>query len=117
MKRESSGSVLGGIRQIAQGLLFVSEDITAEVMRKFVGAPKVRAVPFVDRLSDHELEIFRRMGQRQKTRIIADALHISIKTVQTHCMHIKEKLGIENATMLVREAVRWVEGECRALVP
>ena len=53
--------------------------------------------------------MFRRIGQGKENRQIADDLHLSLKTVQTHCAHIKEKLGFENATVLMREAVRWVE--------
>lgn len=113
MKRESPGKVIDAIRQVLAGRLFVSEAITSEVMGKFVGAPKVRDEPLVERLSDREMEIFQRMGNGQRTRSIADELHISLKTVQTHCMHIKEKLGIADATMLMREAVRWVENERR----
>jgi DNA-binding NarL/FixJ family response regulator len=113
MKRDSPSKVLEGIRRVAAGRIYVSEAITTEVMAKFVGAPKVQEAPLFERLSDREMEIFRRMGHGQETRSIADDLHISLKTVQTHCMHIKEKLGIANATMLLREAVRWVENERR----
>jgi DNA-binding NarL/FixJ family response regulator len=113
MKRESPGKVIDALRHVLGGRIYVSEAITTEVMAKFVGAPKVQAAHLVERLSDREMEIFRRMGHGQETRSIADELHISLKTVQTHCMHIKEKLGVANATMLMREAVRWVEEERR----
>jgi DNA-binding NarL/FixJ family response regulator len=113
MKRESPSKVIDAIRRVLAGRIFVSETITSEVMGKFVGAPAAGDEPLVDRLSDREIEIFRRMGNGQRTRSIAEELHISLKTVQTHCMHIKEKLGIADATMLMREAVRWVENERR----
>jgi DNA-binding CsgD family transcriptional regulator len=67
----------------------------------------------IQRLSDRELEILRRIGQGQENREIAEALHVSLKTVQTHCAHIKDKLGLTNGTILIREAVRWVESEGR----
>jgi DNA-binding NarL/FixJ family response regulator len=113
MKRESPSKVIDAIRQVLAGRIFVSETITSEVMGKFIGAPVSGGEPLVERLSDREIEIFRRMGNGQRTRSIAEELHISLKTVQTHCMHIKEKLGITDATMLMREAVRWVENERR----
>lgn len=113
MKRESPSKIIDAIRQVISGRIFVSEAITSEVMGKFVGAPTAHDEPLVERLSDREMEIFRKMGNGQRTRTIADELHISLKTVQTHCMHIKEKLGITDATMLMREAVRWVENERR----
>jgi DNA-binding CsgD family transcriptional regulator len=41
------------------------------------------------------------------TRDIAGSLNVSIKTVQAYCARIKQKLQIESATELLREAVRW----------
>jgi DNA-binding CsgD family transcriptional regulator len=40
---------------------------------------------------------------------VAESLHVSMKTVQAHCAHIKEKLRLSNAAELLREAVRWHE--------
>ena len=51
------------------------------------------------------------MGQGRATREIAEALLLSAKTVQAYYVRIKEKLGVTNANELMREAVRWVEGQ------
>jgi DNA-binding NarL/FixJ family response regulator len=112
-KRESTRKVVDGIRQVLQGQLFISATIAAEVMAKLVGAPNLKSGSPIDKLSDREMEIFRRIGMGHETRRIADDLHISLKTVQTHCMHIKDKLGLDSATQLMREAVRWVENDLK----
>jgi DNA-binding CsgD family transcriptional regulator len=62
-------------------------------------------------LSDRELEVFRRLGQGSGTREIASELGLSLPTVQTYCQRIKEKLRLESANELVREAVSWVEDQ------
>jgi DNA-binding NarL/FixJ family response regulator len=111
-KRESTKKVIEGIRLVLQGQLFISSAIASEVMAKMVGAASTPVSP-VDKLSDREMEIFRRIGQGHETRRIAEELHISLKTVQTHCMHIKDKLSLASATQLMREAVRWVENELK----
>jgi DNA-binding NarL/FixJ family response regulator len=67
----------------------------------------------IARLSDRELEVFELMGRGWETRRIAEDLHLSMKTVQAYCARIKEKLGLENATTLLREAVRWVEHQAK----
>jgi DNA-binding CsgD family transcriptional regulator len=36
---------------------------------------------------------------------------LSVKTVETHRAHIKEKLKIKTATELIRAAVEWVNRE------
>jgi DNA-binding CsgD family transcriptional regulator len=61
----------------------------------------------VDALSDRELEVFRLIGEGNGTRQIAVQLHIRQKTVETYRENIKRKLGIANATALVRLATSW----------
>jgi DNA-binding CsgD family transcriptional regulator len=67
----------------------------------------------VETLSDRELEVFRRLGEGQANRLIAEELHLSIKTVQAYCARIKDKLGLANAAELVREAIRWTDQKNR----
>jgi DNA-binding NarL/FixJ family response regulator len=38
-------------------------------------------------------------------------LHLSVKTVQTYCEHLKEKLLLRDGAGLVRFAVQWVEAQ------
>lgn len=114
MKRETSGNVVKAIRQIILGRVFVSDAIASQMAEKFVGLRSQKGLSSVERLSDRELEVFRRMGRGQESRRIAEELHLSLKTIHTHCAHIKEKLGLENITELMREAVRWVEHENRS---
>jgi DNA-binding CsgD family transcriptional regulator len=38
-------------------------------------------------------------------------MNLSIKTVQCYAARVKEKLQLNNASELMREAVRWVDGE------
>jgi DNA-binding CsgD family transcriptional regulator len=40
---------------------------------------------------------------------MARQLRVSVKTVEAHRVHIKEKLQLKTATDLVRYAVRWIE--------
>lgn len=114
MKRETTSNIIRAIREIMAGKIFMSEATASQMAKKFVGIGRNLALSPIERLSNRELEIFQRIGNGQETRIIAQELHLSLKTVQTHCAHIKEKLGLENATALMRAAVQWIEGEKRA---
>jgi len=53
--------------------------------------------------------VFRLIGQGQGTRLIAQRLHLSIKTIESYRAHIKQKLAIESGAALVRRATLWVE--------
>lgn len=59
-------------------------------------------------LSDRELEILELIGKGQEVRDIANELHLSPKTVETHRTHIREKLKLRNARQVARFAVQWV---------
>lgn len=56
-------------------------------------------------LSDRELEIFHAIGRGLGTRTIAEALRVSVKTVETHRQHIKQKLNLRDGCDLQRRAV------------
>ena len=107
MKHETTNKVVEGIRRVLLGQVFVSGKVATQLAGKYVGVRSAPDLSPVGRLSDRELEVFRLIGQGRETRSIAEELNLSIKTVQTHCANIKEKLGLENATELIREAVRW----------
>lgn len=111
MKRETSGRVIEGLRAVLGGKLYVSAAIAADAAEKFLRNRAAASSSPLDILTDREIEVFRMIGNGWENRRIAEDLHLSLKTVQTHCAHIKEKLGLANATVLMREAVRWVESQ------
>jgi len=113
MKRETADRVIEAIYRVLRGKLAVSDTIAARFDEKFGAGRPPPAGPLVERLSDRELEIFERLGAGDDTRSIANSLDISIKTVQAHFANIKAKLELENATELLREAIRWNESHPR----
>ena len=107
MKRETNNNLLAAIRRVTAGGVFLSERVMAMIAEK-MGTPKrLRGESIVDQLSDRELEVFRLMGRGRSTAQIAEEMRISIKTVQAYHARMKEKLGLKNATELLRAAVRW----------
>lgn len=109
MKQEVVDKVMEAIRRIRAGKVFVSERVAAQMLSQVVdGNDPSRDSP-VDALSDRELEIVTMIGNGIPTREIAKRLSISIKTVESHRAHIKDKLSLTNATQLVQWCVRWVE--------
>ena len=65
----------------------------------------------VEQLSDRELEVMALIGGGKATKIIAEQMGISTRTVEAHRAHIKDKLGITDGAELVRYAVQWVESQ------
>jgi DNA-binding NarL/FixJ family response regulator len=113
MKRESTSQVVDAIRQVYSGKIFADPSVLAKLTERLVGRPGAGKGPTDEILSDRELEVFRRLGEGHSTRRIADDLGLGLKTVQTYCTRMKEKLGVADATELMRAAVRWVEDKGR----
>ena len=107
MKEEAPDKLIQAIRRVMSGGVFLSEKMEARVVELFAGGG--RGGSPVDRLSDRELEVFRLLGQGHGTREVAGKLGVSVRTIDAHRAHIKDKLGLRDATELVHQAVRWVE--------
>jgi DNA-binding CsgD family transcriptional regulator len=56
-------------------------------------------------LSAREKEVLRFLADGNPPSQIARSLRLSLKTVQSYCGRLKEKLGSQNMTELIRDAV------------
>lgn len=110
MKQQATEQVLVAIRRILGGEIYVSERMANKMLHVFVGGSPVEHSSPVADLTDRELEVFRLIGEGNGTRQIADALHLSIKTVESYQAHIKEKLLLKNGRELVQRAIQWNVG-------
>lgn len=104
-KQEASRKVIGAIRQVLAGGIYASEKMAGILLGRMAGEPKGDGSP-ADRLSDREMEIFQLLGSGLAVREIAKRLHISVKTVEAHRTHIKEKLNIKTSPELLRYAIQ-----------
>jgi DNA-binding NarL/FixJ family response regulator len=105
MKAEAAKTVMAGIRAVLRGEVYVSEPIAARLANR--GRARAEEVPSarIERLSDRELQVLRCVGTGMSTREIADELFISVKTVEAHREHIKQKLGLVSSGELLRYAI------------
>jgi DNA-binding NarL/FixJ family response regulator len=110
MKQEATEAVLVALRRILNREIYVSERVANKMLRQFIVGSAVTQSPVAD-LSDRELEVFRLIGEGHGTRQIAEALHLSVKTVESYQAHIKEKLSLRSARELVQHAIQWAINE------
>ena len=107
MKRESSRRIVDAVRDVLKGKRFVSDQMAAVFLEKFMDGNVSQDAAMLSRLSDRELEVFNLLGQGLASRKIATSLNLNLKTVQAYCARIKQKLHFTTATELLREATRW----------
>lgn len=106
MKQEATEQVLVALRKIVNGEIYLSERMSSKLMHQLVSGRATDTGSLMERLSDRELEIFGLIGEGRGTRQIAEQLHLSVKTIESHRAHIKEKLNLKNATELVHRAIQ-----------
>ena len=90
------------VETVAAGEIYASPALTALALKRF--AHRENLPQGVDALSDRELAVFSLIAAARRPGEIAKELGISRKTIQTHCEHIKQKLGYANAEELKRGA-------------
>ena len=67
-----------------------------------IGARRERAQRLrgLAELSEREHEVMRLIAEGQPNKLIADALHLSVRTVEVHCARVFDKLGVASAVEL-----------------
>ncbi|MGR3319103.1 MAG: response regulator [Candidatus Anammoxibacter sp.] len=108
MKDQPGEEVLKGIRNLVAGKKFVSEELTERMLDRLVGQKKGKSCSPFELLTNRELEVFSMTGNGRNSKQIAEKLHISVKTVETHHFNIKAKLDLKNVNELIEYAVKWV---------
>ena len=111
MKEEATETVMLAIRKVLNGQIYLSERMAGRLLSRFAdGVPETAGSP-IQSLSDRELEVFELIGRGLSTRQIGEKLHVSIKTIESHREHIKEKLKLDSSRELMRYAMQWLQFE------
>jgi DNA-binding NarL/FixJ family response regulator len=107
MKHEATEAIVRAVRTVAGGGIFVSEPVSARLLRLWVatGAPGDGSP--LDTLSNRELHVLELIGRGLGTRLIAEQLQISVKTVESYRARLKEKMNLRSGIELTRFAMRW----------
>lgn len=117
IKEDAPTQVVSAVRHVLDGRLYLSEEINERLLYRFTHNAAPSTDDSIELLSNRELEVFEAMGRGHETDEIAALLHMGPATVATHRKRIKEKLGVEKLTQLIREAVLWVEGQATETLP
>jgi DNA-binding NarL/FixJ family response regulator len=107
MKQESGPTMMQAIRQVLAGRIYLSEKMSARILENVAGK-RANASP-IERLSDREFEVFQLIARGKSTVQIAEELHLSTKTIESHRANVKEKLDLRTMPELISFASRWVE--------
>jgi DNA-binding NarL/FixJ family response regulator len=103
MKQAASDQLITALRTVLRGETYLSQ-----AMRGRLGGGRSREDEHgAARLSTRELQVIGMMGRGQSSREIAEALSLSVKTIESHRQSIKQKLNLANNAQLVQYALKW----------
>ncbi|HSW19270.1 MAG TPA: response regulator transcription factor [Ramlibacter sp.] len=108
-KDSAPAELAQALRKIAAGGAYVSAEVAQQLA---LGAmPGAEAAAPHEALSSREFEVFQLLAAGVSVTDIAGRLSLSVKTVSTHKANLMHKLGVQNASELVRYAIRHGVGE------
>ncbi len=114
MKRDAPTAIVDALGKILSGQIAVSPAFGEQLIYRMARGNAVGEGSPIDCLSDRELEVLHLVGEGQNSHQIASSLHLSVKTIETHRLHIKEKLGFKSAGEMVRFAMDWYREQSAA---
>ncbi|MEM6785366.1 MAG: response regulator transcription factor [Bacteroidota bacterium] len=109
MKQRAPDKIIEAIRRVLEGDLYLSEELSDDLLRRAVEGRTEASTNPAEVLSDRELEVLQLIGQGVRTRDIAEQLTLSIKTIESYRANIKRKLDLQNATELAHYAFAWYQ--------
>jgi len=107
MKHEPAEKLLKAIRRVLQGKIYLSPEMSDTLLDSLLGEKPETPGPLIDRLSDRELEVFNLIGKGLKPSQIAEKLFLSVKTIETYILRIKQKFNLKNSSQMLQAAIEW----------
>ena len=102
LKAQASQDLLGAIREVQRGAVYLSPGISKAVVDAYVGKSELPKDP----LTDRERQVLQLVAEGKTTKEVADVLGLSVKTADSHRTRIMQKLEIHETASLVRYAIR-----------
>ena len=103
LKREADQDLVGAVRAVGRGEAFLTNAAERSIIREWMAdGASGPVVP----LSPREEEVVKLIAEAHTNSQIADVLHLSEKTVESHRANVLRKLGMRDRVELVRYAIR-----------
>lgn len=106
-KDAQAREILEAIKTVLEDRCYVTPRFAQRILAKMVHTKEFVGESPVGHLTDRELEILTWISQGHTSRQIAEALYLSVKTVETHRTHIKVKMGFSTSFELKMFAKAW----------
>jgi DNA-binding NarL/FixJ family response regulator len=108
LNKQSVGhNIIVAIRRVLAGERYLRAETEAYLSDRHIRSTHSRTGYGVSSLTNRELDVFKLIGAGATTHEVAQKLHVSVKTVESHRQKIKLKLGLQTSAQLGHEATRF----------
>ena len=105
VKDSAVDELAAALESVLAGRKYLSEALDHDVIQGFLRSGE-SALEELAVLTPRQREILQLIAEGSSTREIAERLHVSVKTVETHRAQLMSRLGIRDVPGLVRFAIR-----------
>ncbi|MDQ3248075.1 MAG: response regulator transcription factor [Chloroflexota bacterium] len=107
VKQSAPTDLVAAIHAVHAGQSFLSPLISKTVIDEYLRqAGAAHPNSDEDKLTLREREVLQLLAEGCSNRQVAEQLHLSVKTVGVHRLHLMEKLGLHDITELTKYAIR-----------
>jgi two-component system response regulator NreC len=103
VKRAAESELIDAIRAVSRGDLYVHPAMTRALLREISPSPVASSSP-IEAPTPREVDVLRFIAQGYTNRQTAEALSISVRTVESHRANLMNKLNLRSRVELVRYA-------------
>ncbi len=108
LKESAVSDLVSAINAVTKGDIFLSPTISKVVVKDYIKHTEGESKVFdsLDILTGREREVLQLIAEGHTNREVARLLELSVKTVDVHRAHIKEKLHIRDTAGLIKYSIR-----------
>jgi DNA-binding NarL/FixJ family response regulator len=106
LKDADAGELERAIRAVARGERYLAPPVSHHVIDRFLRGERRDPQRLAADLTPRQREVLQLIAEGRRTREIAERLHLSVKTVETHRAQLMQRLEIFDVAGLTRHALR-----------
>lgn len=106
LKDADAAELERAIRAVARGERYLTPAVSRHVIERFVCAERGEQLSGAEALTPRQREVLQLIAEGRSTREIAERLHLSVKTIETHRSQLMQRLDIFDVAGLTRHALR-----------
>lgn len=106
LKESDAAELERAIRAVSRGEHYLTPSVSHHVIDRFLHAEVGARGAGAEALSPRQREVLQLIAEGRNTREIAERVHLSVKTVETHRAQLMQRLEIFDVAGLTRYALR-----------